>query len=975
MAVINGTFLPDTLNGTPDDDTINGFGSSDVLSGGDGNDLLDGGNGDDTLNGEAGNDILVGGPGSASQNSVYNGGTGNDLMVASDLGVAENFDGGADNDTVSFAARDNGVTVFLSVIGIPLLDTLQNVENAIGSALNDEITGDGANNHLEGGDGNDVLDGGGGDDVLGGDLGADQMTGGTGNDIYLVDQSGDTVTEFDAGGNDRIIASFDYVLADGTSIEELAAEGGVSAVDLTGNSDSNILIGNAGDNKLDGGGGTDTVRFSGNRADYAVVDNGNGTVTLTDVRVGVNDGSDIVQNVESFEFADGIVALDLLLNAAPVVDLDDGSAPPDIDDGNLYTEGGSASAIGTSISVSDADADMIQSATITILDPEAGDLLSANLPLPTGITIDVANSTNAILVLIGAASAADYATALGQTGYSNSSDDPTSGAAHNSRTISVTVNDGAADSEAALMTMSVLAVDDAAVAFDDTVATDEATAFNGNVFADNGGAGADSDVDGPALAVSKVNGSIADVGAPIILASGAVLTLNSDGTFSYDPHGRFDATPVTGSGASNTPAHDSFNYTLSGGGSATVSVSISGIDGNDTLLGTAGADTLSSGVGNDILNGLGGNDTMLGGQGDDRYFVDQSGDMALEASGEGYDRVLASVSYVLAAGSEIEKLTTSDNFATTPIDLTGNELGQYLFGNAGANSLDGAGGADVMVGLGGDDRYHIDTAADRVIEASGEGYDRVFSAVTWTLQAGSHVDKVTTIDNLATTAINLTGNNLGQYLFGNAGANTLDGGGGGDVMAGLEGDDRYIIRSSADRVIEAAGGGNDRVFAAASFVLQPGSAVETLSTIDNLGTTAINLTGNELGQHLFGNEGANMLDGKLGNDILYGFGGTDTFQFTTVLGANNVDRIADFATGVDKIALDDFIFGGLTAGALDPNAFFVGSAAHDADDRIIYNQTTGALYFDYDGNGVGTAVQFATLVGHPVLAASDFAVI
>jgi VCBS repeat-containing protein len=165
MAIINGTFLPDILIGTSQDDTINGFGGLDTISGGDGHDTIDGGNGDDVLIGGAGNDILIGGPGAATLLSLYNGGTGNDLMIASDLGVAEDFDGGDDIDTVSFAARDSGVTVFLSVIGIPLLDTIRNTENVIGSAFNDGITGDGANNELTGGAGDDVLDGSGGSDT------------------------------------------------------------------------------------------------------------------------------------------------------------------------------------------------------------------------------------------------------------------------------------------------------------------------------------------------------------------------------------------------------------------------------------------------------------------------------------------------------------------------------------------------------------------------------------------------------------------------------------------------------------------------------------------------------------------------------------------------------------------------------------------------------------------------------------------
>jgi len=496
-----------------------------------------------------------------------------------------------------------------------------------------------------------------------------------------------------------------------------------------------------------------------------------------------------------------------------------------------------------------------------------------------------------------------------------------------------------------------------AIARPDALATDEATFVTGNVFNDNG-SGTDTDVDGPTLSVSAVNGSGANVGTQITLASGARLTLNASGTFSYDPNHAFDATPAAASGASNTPAHDSFTYTLAGGGTATVSLTINGLDSNDMLVGTVGIDTLS------------------GGAGDDRYFVDQDGDLALESSGHGNDRVLTGVSYVLATGSEIERLTTIDNFATTPINLTGNELGQYLFGNAGDNVLDGSAGADVMAGLGGDDRYYVDTAADRVIEAAGEGYDRILSAVSWSLEPGSYVDKVTMIDNLATTALNLTGNDLSQYVYGNAGANILDGGGGGDVMVGLEGDDNYYIRNVADRIVEAVGSGNDRVFAAANFTLEAGSEVEKLTTVDNLATTAINLTGNELAQTLFGNAGNNVLDGKLGNDILYGLGGSDTFQFTAAPSAGNVDTIGDFTSGTDRIALDDAAFtaiGGL--GALNPNAFFAGTAAHDADDRIIYDGATGTLLYDADGDGAGAAVLFATLQSHPVVAAGDFTVI
>jgi serralysin len=93
------------------------------------------------------------------------------------------------------------------------------------------------------------------------------------------------------------------------------------------------------------------------------------------------------------------------------------------------------------------------------------------------------------------------------------------------------------------------------------------------------------------------------------------------------------------------------------------------------------------------------------------------------------------------------------------------------------------------------------------------------------------------------------------------------------------------------------------------------------------------------------------------------------------LGAGNADLILDFVSGTDKIALDDAVFAGLVPGALPASAFVVGSAAGDADDRIIYNSATGQLFFDADGNGAGAALLFATLNGHPVVAASDFTVI
>jgi serralysin len=134
------------------------------------------------------------------------------------------------------------------------------------------------------------------------------------------------------------------------------------------------------------------------------------------------------------------------------------------------------------------------------------------------------------------------------------------------------------------------------------------------------------------------------------------------------------------------------------------------------------------------------------------------------------------------------------------------------------------------------------------------------------------------------------------------------------------------------------------------------------------------ITGNSGANTLFGLDGADTLDGGLGADTLQGGAHADTYVFSTALGAGNVDTMVGFNVADDTIALSNAIFTGLAAGALDAGAFHIGAAAADADDRIIYNSATGALYFDVDGDGAGAAVQFASLSAGLALTSSDFIV-
>ncbi|MER8871771.1 calcium-binding protein [Mesorhizobium sp. M0814] len=384
--------------------------------------------------------------------------------------------------------------------------------------------------------------------------------------------------------------------------------------------------------------------------------------------------------------------------------------------------------------------------------------------------------------------------------------------------------------------------------------------------------------------------------------------------------------------------------------SGTTAINLNGNEFAQTIQGNAGSNSINGGGGADSMSGYGGNDT---------YYVDNAGDKVYEAAGGGSDRVFTSVSHALSAGSQIEILATNPS-GTTAINLTGNEFAQSIGGNAGANVINGGPGADTMVGYGGSDTYYVDNGGDKVNEAVGGGSDKVLASVSHALLAGSEIELLATSNPSATTAINLNGNGFAQMIQGNAGANFINGGGGADTMVGYGGNDTYYVDNAGDRVHETVGGGYDRVFASMSHTLTTGSQIEVLAT-NPAGTTAINLTGNELAQNIGGNAGANVINGRGGADILAGYGGNDAFVFNSALGAGNIDRVTDFDKLQDKIHLDDAVFAGLKLGGLSSDAFFAGTAAHDSSDHIIYNSSTGALSFDSDGIGGAAQTQFATL--------------
>ena len=134
---------------------------------------------------------------------------------------------------------------------------------------------------------------------------------------------------------------------------------------------------------------------------------------------------------------------------------------------------------------------------------------------------------------------------------------------------------------------------------------------------------------------------------------------------------------------------------------------------------------------------------------------------------------------------------------------------------------------------------------------------------------------------------------------------------------------------------------------------------------------------------LFGDAGIDHIDAGEGNDLLWGGAdadimtggpGRDLFVFDTTF-VSAVDELTDFSPTDDFIILENAIFSGLQNGRLNNSALHIGTEAHDNTDRIIYDDQTGALYFDADAIGGADAQQFAQLTAGLSLQNSDFYII
>ena len=411
------------------------------------------------------------------------------------------------------------------------------------------------------------------------------------------------------------------------------------------------------------------------------------------------------------------------------------------------------------------------------------------------------------------------------------------------------------------------------------------------------------------------------------------------------------------------------------------------LTGTDNINGTGNEldNVITGNGGNNILDGGLGADTMSGGAGNDTYVVDNVGDVVSEDANAGIDTVQSSITYTLTpnvenltlmvgagaingTGNELDNVIIGNNANNTLYGLAGNDTmnggggsdtvyggagndilkggtgNDILHGGAGDDCLDGEmlpgysykipnwyaavadrSGADTMYGGAGNDCYFVDNVGDKVVEYAGQGYDRVYASISYTLPAN-----VEFLWLMGTEDLYGIGNNLDNYMIGNEGSNILIGGAGNDTLVGQGGadtlwgdsgndilsggtgpdlmrggigNDWYSVDDPGDVVVEFANEGRDRVNASISYTL--GANVEDLVLS---GTADINGTGNSLNNYIRGNTGANLLNGGAGNDILIGGGGNDTLWGAAgndvLSGGTGADLMAGGA-GNDWYSVDD----------------------------------------------------------------------
>jgi len=1010
--VLQGGYGDSLLQGGPGNDSIYGSGYGETLNGAGGNDLLDGHGGADVLTGGAGTDLFIFGTpysdlqSAASRITDFASGVdairldGSTLISTGPSGNLTAGDGrfyAAPGATAAHDANDRIVydtssgkvyydddgtgqdvpwVLFTVPVGTALAATdFQIVSGSVDTTINgtagdDSITGGNAHDTINGGDGNDTLgggpgndsiDGGAGDDWLGGGYGNDTIVGGGGNDnlaggggrdlliggdgndtlatsYYYSDEGPDTLqgglgddtylinykyagqdTIIDTGGIDTIDTYIYWTLGPGFEnlVLRIADESGPLGV---GNELNNVIRSVNGYYKagfaMDGGDGNDTLLGCDNN-DTFLFRAGSG-----------NYGNDVVDggggdNRVTFTYWDGVSGVNGYATSGVTIDLRHGTLT-----------GGMTSGSATLRNIEDATGGgygdhLIAHDGMTFVDRYGTETRGAWLDGGGGDdTIEGGASKDQLTGGDGAdafvfTSAPSDASADLITDFASGTDriwlDATVMPALGARG-SFVANDARFYAAA-----GATGGHDA----DDRIVFDTTT---GKLYYDADGSGA-----GAAQLIATVN-----VTSP---------------NYPYSP------------AVGNLAASDIvvINGTAPG-------VLVNGTAGDDSLLGGPGNDTLSGFDGNDTLDGGAGADSMVGGNGDDVYIVDNLGDLLVEQTNAGIDEARSSVGYTLPDWVNNLTLTGSAISGTgNAIDnvITGNGLGNILSGGDANDTLIGAGGSDTLTGGAGADTFVFNGAPDG---------DRVMD-----FASGSDTLR---LDGAAFSAAGASGRFAGGDVrfYSAPGAN-----------AAHDADDRFVYNSSTGQLwYDADGNGSGGAQLVATLDAAPSLAASDLEVVNgtptptptptpgqSIGGTAGNdtLVGGSGNDTIFGNSGNDWIEGRGGNDLLSGGSGQDSYVFREY-GVGNADTIGNFdGNGWDNLRFDGTAFGALGGAghfAASDARFYAAAGAtggHDGDDRLVYNTSTGQLYYDADGSGAGAAQLVATLPSGATLVASDIWVI
>lgn len=920
----------DALNGGLDDDTVDGGIGLDTLSGGDGLDTLSGGDDNDALNGDAGSDTLNGGSGS----DILDGGTGADAMTGGTGDDTYFVD--AAGDTIVEASGGGIDTVFsgINLILAAFVDNLTLTGAArigTGNTLANVITGTGGHDTLTGGAGNDTLLGDAGNDALNGATGADTMTGGIGDDRYTVDNLADTTIEALSGGTDLVTAFIDWTLGD--NVENLKLTG--AAHKGTGNALANVITGQVGTDTLVGGEGNDTLDGA---AGSDVMDGGTGddiyfvNSALDVVLEGLGGGTDTVYASVNWTVAANVENVRLTGVATTVT----GNAL------NNSLFGGSKS---DSLDGGEGDD--------ALLGGDGGDTLYCG----SGIDTLVGGAGNDRYVLRGGM--AHIEDLLGHDSLDGSESDSDCHIDLSGDTVSHVDGQDCdfGHGGTTILPLDVQFLQDLSGSFGDDIATVRGlvpqivTALQ--AVQPNSRFGSSSFVDKPVSPFGAAGEWTYNTLLPLT-ANVASLTTTYN---SMVIRNGMDAPEAQIEGLMQLclrPVEVGFRpdsarfvvlftdapFHVAGDGAA---AGILTPNNGDAII-----DGTPAGTGEDypmitqvkaaveaanvipIFAIAGGFESTYQG------LVTQLGRGAVVTLTANSSNVVAAVSTGLAAATvtEIEdaiggigndtligshlanKLTGNDGNDM----LEGREGADTLIGGAGDDTLNGGLGSDAMTGGTGSDTYYVDDAGDTMIEAATLGTDTVIASIDHTLALN--------IENLVLTDLAFLGT-------GNTRANVITATDSGSHLLGLVGNDTLVGGAGAD-------------------LLEGGDHRDAL-------------TGG------FGND---TLIGGAGADTLTGGGGTDRFRFLNATDGN--DRITDFTPADDMLEFSALGFGaGLVAGMnlVAAGRFVVGGLATEAWGQFLYRPLAGALSWDGDGTGAGTAVGIATLTGAPALSGATLRVV